>query len=56
MISVATTCSRCPRSATATPTSTTLLPWGDITHILNRGPVPVSAFRDPDVNPVVEIR
>ncbi|TCN40236.1 hypothetical protein EV644_106164 [Kribbella orskensis] len=29
-----------------------LLPWADIPHILHRGPVPVSAFRDPDGNPV----
>ncbi|WP_158293877.1 hypothetical protein [Kribbella sp. VKM Ac-2568] len=29
-----------------------LLPWADIPHILHRGQVPVSAFRDPEGNPV----
>jgi hypothetical protein len=28
------------------------LPWADIPHILHRGPIPVSAFRDPAGNPI----
>ena len=27
-------------------------PWADIPHILHRGPIPVSAFRDPAGNPI----
>ncbi|HEY3508747.1 MAG TPA: hypothetical protein VGL36_06285 [Kribbella sp.] len=31
-----------------------LYPWADIPHILHRGPIPVSAFRDSTGRPVVE--
>ncbi|GAB2634337.1 hypothetical protein [Kribbella swartbergensis] len=29
-----------------------LLPWADIPHILHRGPIPVTLFRDPDGHPI----